>query len=449
MEYAKKLVYLSNQWYNDGLKKANIRDLSGAALSLKKSLQYNRDNIASRNLLGLVYYGRGEVSEALVEWIISKNIKSHGNIANYYIKKVQESKTELETIDQAVKKFNQCLVYCQQNGEDLAAIQLKKVIAAHPTFLKAYQLLALIYMQTEQYAKAKQMIRRAHRLDSTNETTLRYMHELTQLYKDKAAKLKTERPQTVSYNLGNETIIQPVSATLKDNAAILTVLNIVIGLVVGAAVVGFLAVPTMKKKMASKTNKEIIVYSEQIAALESELDLQTKELEKYKAESKATEEEKAIALSTQESYEALIVVIEHYNKEGYSKSKLADELLAINAASLGATAKTKYDAMTKEVYTQQCKELYGNASESFPVLNYTRTIECLEKVVKMNEQYEDGEALYMLMVSYHKKEQTEKATEIYNRILELYKDKDVAKKATEFMKPVEETLQESTTQPTE
>ena len=106
MEYAKKLVYLSNQWYNDGLKKASIRDLSGAITSLKKSLQYNRDNIASRNLLGLVYYGRGEVSEALVEWIISKNIKTHNNIANYYLKKVQESPTELEIVDQAIKKYN-------------------------------------------------------------------------------------------------------------------------------------------------------------------------------------------------------------------------------------------------------------------------------------------------------------------------------------------------------
>ena len=74
MEYAKKLVYLSKQWYNDGLKKANIRDLSGAITSLKKSLQYNRSNVASRNLLGLCYYGRGEVSEALVEWIICKNM---------------------------------------------------------------------------------------------------------------------------------------------------------------------------------------------------------------------------------------------------------------------------------------------------------------------------------------------------------------------------------------
>ncbi len=442
VEYAKKLVYLSNQWYNDGLKKASIRDLSGAITSLKKSLQYNRDNIASRNLLGLCYYGRGEVSEALVEWIISKNIKTHSNIATYYIKKVQESKTELDAIDQAVQKYNQCLVYCQQNGEDLAAIQLKKVIAAHPTFLKAYQLLALLYMQTEQYAKARQLIRKAHRLDSTNETTLRYMHELTQLHREKAAKLKTERDHTVSYNLGNETIIQPVSATLKDNAALLTILNIVIGLVVGATVVWFLAVPTVKKDMAAKTNKEIIVYSEQIAALESELDLQKKELEQYKASSDETEAEKAVAKSTQESYEALIVAIEHYNKEGYSKSKLADELLAIDAAPLGTTAKTQYEEMAKEVFTEQCKELFEKASESFPVLNYTRTIECLEKVVKMNEQYQDGEALYMLMVSYEKKGRSEEATEIYNRILELYPDKDVAKKASEFMKPTEETTQE-------
>lgn len=60
MDYATKVLYQSNAWYNDGLKKAGIRDLTGATASLKKSLQYNRDNIAARNLLGLVYYGRGK-----------------------------------------------------------------------------------------------------------------------------------------------------------------------------------------------------------------------------------------------------------------------------------------------------------------------------------------------------------------------------------------------------
>ena len=86
MEYTKKIVYQSNYWYNDGLRKAKIRDMSGAIMSLRKSLQFNRENIAARNLLGLVYYGIGEVPEALVEWIISKNLKSRDNIADYYIK---------------------------------------------------------------------------------------------------------------------------------------------------------------------------------------------------------------------------------------------------------------------------------------------------------------------------------------------------------------------------
>lgn len=120
MDYTKKIMYQSNSWYNDGLRKAQVRDMSGAIVSLQQSLQYNRENIAARNLLGLVYYGIGEVSEALVEWIISKNLCPRDNIADYYIKNVQNSANELESLNQAIKKFNQCLVYCQQNGEDLA-----------------------------------------------------------------------------------------------------------------------------------------------------------------------------------------------------------------------------------------------------------------------------------------------------------------------------------------
>ncbi len=71
MDYTKKIMYQSN---------------SGTMMDCQ-SLQYNRENIAARNLLGLVYYGIGEVSEALVEWIISKNLCPRDNIADYYIKK--------------------------------------------------------------------------------------------------------------------------------------------------------------------------------------------------------------------------------------------------------------------------------------------------------------------------------------------------------------------------
>ena len=438
MDYTKRFICLSNQWYNDGLKRANIRDLSGAIVSLKKSLQYNRDNIAARNLLGLVYFGRGEVAEALVEWIISKNIKTHGNIANYYIKKVQESPSELEVINQAVKKYNQCLVYCEQGGEDLAAIQLQKVVAAHPTFLKAYQLLALIYIHTEQYAKARQALRRANKLDSTNEITLRYMHMMKKMRSEKTEKLREEKGNTVSYKLGNETIIQPVSSTLKDNATFLTVLNILIGVVVGAACVWFLFMPTLKQDMIQKSNQEIISYSEQIAARESEIDLLNRELETFKAEQEATAQQKQIAMETKASYEALIDAMDTYSKTSYNRANLVDDLLEIRVESLGEEGVATYEAISSVVFEEECSYLYNYSQQSFAVKNYQIVIERMERVMEIDEGYADGEAMLLLMHTYHELEEAEKAEALYQTILAEYPDTEVAQNATQIMTGTEE-----------
>ena len=40
MDSYNKILRLSNTLYNDGLEKANLRDLSGAAESLRKSLRF-------------------------------------------------------------------------------------------------------------------------------------------------------------------------------------------------------------------------------------------------------------------------------------------------------------------------------------------------------------------------------------------------------------------------
>ena len=57
IHYARRI---SNTFYNRGLDKARVRDLSGAAEILKKSLQFNKANTNARNLLGLIYYEMGE-----------------------------------------------------------------------------------------------------------------------------------------------------------------------------------------------------------------------------------------------------------------------------------------------------------------------------------------------------------------------------------------------------
>lgn len=430
MDYTKKIISQSNYWYNDGLGKAQIRDMSGAIVSLRRSLQYHRGNIAARNLLGLVYYGRGEVAEALVEWIISKNLQPRDNIANEYIRKIQNSANELDVINQAVKKYNQCLVYCEQGGEDMAIIQLKKVIASHQSFLKAYQLLALLYLYTEQYAKARQVLRIARKLDTTNEMTLRYMHELTTSHgkKSRSDSGKKEK-NAVEYNLGNETIIQPAQNALKLLAGKFTLLNIGIGILIGAAVVWFLIAPAAEEARNSKVNKQMIESSERINALEAQVSAQTRTLDQYRATNADSEAAAQTAASTADSYENLMAAYEQYRSEEYSEEELADILVNINQASLGSTGQARYEEMTKAVYPTACQIRYDAGMESLNVANYENAINQLSLVVRMDESYNSGAALLNLGLAYMRSGDNESATTYLTKCNEKFPDSEAAAEA--------------------
>lgn len=432
MDYATKLVYQSNYWYNDGLKKANIRDLSGAIISLKRSLQYNRSNIAARNLLGLVYYGRGDVAEALVEWILSKNFQSHDNIASYYLQKTRENSTELSTINQAIKKYNQALGYAKQNGEDLAIIQLKKVVDVHPSFVKAYQLLALLYLHTEHYAEARQAIRAAHKLDKTDDITLRYMHELNQIRKARTVKIKEKdkkEQHTVTYSIGNETIIQPVSSGFKDNAGLHTVVNIIIGVLVGVAVMWFLILPTVTKTRQDKANEQVVAFSDKIAEQEAQITALKTELESYRASSEEAESAQATAKSTQSSYEIVMNIDEHYRAGDMSDAAMLEELLKVTPDSLGTIGRETFDSITDELYPRMCEELYNSAQNNYDVANYSDAISKLEQVMQMDEGYNDGAAMLLLAQSYEKNDKQDEANKLYQKIIESYADTDVADEA--------------------
>lgn len=397
MNYSERFFRQSDYWYNDGLSKAKIHDLSGAAASLKRSLQYNRSNIQARNLLGLVYYGQGEVAEALVEWIISKNLKSYENIANYYIKKVQESSGELERMNQAIHKYNQCLIYARQNGEDLAIIQLKKVIHVHSSFLKAYQLLALLYIRTEQYAQARQILRKAYKMDITNSITLTYMNELSRMRSKKVSRIKEEKKEeTMTYSMGNETIIQPVSSSLKDNAGALTVMNIIIGIIVGAAVVWFLISPTVIQNKTKNTNDTIVSLSEEVAARDTQITVLKQELEGYRSTNDEAENAIQTSQGTQQNYEALLNVKALYDGGQTSNADMLNILLQVNPDSLESYGKAIYDEISGDLFPKMCTRLYASGSEKLNAGDYEGAVADLEKVVQMDAEYESGNAAVLL-----------------------------------------------------
>lgn len=428
MEYTQKLVYQSNYWYNDGLEKAKIRDLSGAIASLKKGLQFNSENIAARNLLGLVYYGRGEVGEALVEWILSKNIKPQDNIASYYIQKIQQNPADLDTINQAIRKYNQSLLYCGQGGEDLAIIQLKQVVSTVPSFLRAYQLLALLYLHTEQYSLARQVLKEANKLDTTNELTLRYMHELTQSRRRRRESTEKtgKRPQTVTYSIGNETIIQPASMVMKENTGRMTIVNILIGLAVGIAFMWFLIMPAVNKSVSAKTNKQVVDFSDKIAEEEAQIAALKTELESFRATSEETENAQQTAASTKDSYEIVIEMYSHFLNDDISDSAMVEQILKVNPDALGALGRERYDEMRGTLFPRYGETLYYTARENYSVANYTDAIANLTMLMQIDEGYDEGNAMFLLSKSYEASGDADNAGKWKERVEKDYPNVDTS-----------------------
>ena len=207
----RKVVSLSNTYYNKGLSQAKVRDLSGAVSSLKLSLQYNKLNTNARNLLGLIYLEEGEIVAALSEWVISRHYQAENNDAEDYIRQIQSNPNRLETYNQTIRKYNSALKEAKNDNEDLAIIQLKKAVSLNPKFVRAYQLLALLYMKRKDYVKAAKVLKRARKIDFNNTTTLRYMQEIGDTFSE--PKGKENSPKAFAKQAEKETQANTANVT--------------------------------------------------------------------------------------------------------------------------------------------------------------------------------------------------------------------------------------------
>lgn len=291
----------------------------------------------------------------------------------------------------------------------------------HPTFLKAYQLLALLYLHTEQYAKARQILKEARKLDTTSEITLRYMHELTMIRNQQKPKTKS-REESVEYQVGNETIIQPTRRRYRPLSGKLAVGNIIAGIVIGAAIVWFLIVPSVDEAKVAKQNQQVVEYSNRINALEAQVSAQTKTLDEYRAQNSDKEAEVKSAAGTAESYENLMTVSSQYDSGTYSNATLADTLLKVNREALGQNGQLLYDQIASEIFPGACETKFANGMAALNVANYETAIDALGKVIKMEEQYDNGNALLNLGIAYMRSQDLENAKTYFNRVAELFRE---------------------------
>lgn len=435
----KKIMFASNRFYNEGLDKASVRDLSGAITSLRESLKLNKNNIEARNLLGLVYYERGEVVAALSEWVISKNIKEDKNIADDYINMIQNNPGRLETFNQTVKKYNQALLYCQQDSLDLAVIQLKKVLSMNPRFLQARQLLSLLYINNQDWDKAKKELDKCIKIDANNTMTLRYIKEVESMMPSEEERVKKKK-EAIVYQSGNDTVIQPVGK--KEIVGFQTLLNIIIGVVIGVGVAWYLVVPARVQHAQSQVNEQLKSVSEQLDAKTVQVDELTQQINDLTKEkdslSSSLNEAQGVNVAVEANTDLIEAALMYMNKTA-DEQTIAEELELIDQDYLDNDAtesfKTLYQTILEAVGPVVAKGCYNTGYEAFRTEEYDTAIENLEKAFKYDAT--NGEALYNLAQSYNRSGDTDKAVETYKKVIELFPNTEKARKSENYIKELE------------
>ena len=435
----KKIMFASNRFYNEGLDKASVRDLSGAITSLRESLKLNKNNIEARNLLGLVYYERGEVVAALSEWVISKNIKEDKNIADDYINMIQNNPGRLETFNQTVKKYNQALLYCQQDSLDLAVIQLKKVLSMNPRFLQARQLLSLLYINNQDWDKAKKELDKCIKIDANNTMTLRYIKEVESMMPSEEERVKKKK-EAIVYQSGNDTVIQPVGK--KEIVGFQTLLNIIIGVVIGVGVAWYLVVPARVQHAQSQVNEQLKSVSEQLDAKTVQVDELTQQINDLTKEkdslSSSLIEAQGVKVPVEANTDLIEAALMYMNKTA-DEQTIAEELELIDQDYLDNDAtesfKTLYQTILEAVGPVVAKGYYNTGYEAFRTEEYDTAIENLEKAFKYDAT--NGEALYNLAQSYNRSGDTDKAVETYKKVIELFPNTEKARKSENYIKELE------------
>lgn len=326
VDVVKKAYNTSDYYYNMAYDKAVARDLSGAVESLYMSLRYNKRNIMSRNLLGLIYYEMGEIVMAISHWVMSVNYQDKGNLAAKYLKEVKRDGAKLEESDDIAKKFNTALAYAENHDYDLALIQLRQVLADNYHFVKGYLLYALICMKQDNYEKARQVIKRVLIIDRANPIAIHYLREMG----DSNENIIKFRQENIGRNHeSDEEYLEEIASSLLQEEDILksakkkaykksrrseanvkgsikevhfirySGMYVLIGIVFGVLLFNFLIAPSRDKDTESKNKELVKSYSEELAnkntqieSLNAEIETLNGKIERLKQEAQAIEDMK-------------------------------------------------------------------------------------------------------------------------------------------------------------
>ena len=435
--YEREFRQISNRFYNIALDKATSRDLFGATILLKKALTFNSKNINARNLLGLIFYEEGAITEAIVQWLISRDLfKNDINPANEYLTRVQNDR-DTENFFKSVKIYNSAIddinpkeKYLEIERSDNAMIKLYKAVEYNDHNVKAMMLLSVLLLKIGDHIKAGAYLLKCQKIDNGNMFVNEHMDYV--IKNTKKSEVKEKRIQNVYSikKLENDDAILPRKyIKLSENQKIIFVL---IGILIGALSYSLIMSPNIHNSSGMANQNEVVRYAE----LVNDQNKTIRDLTIENRELKTNYEDASVKLKAYEDqnkmftaqYETLNKIISDFDN-GYisraAKSYMELDKDAITEEQLVVLlnqAKSRIEGMG-------AKKLFTLGTDSWNGGNKDAAISYYKLSLSINP--DDAEVMFYLARLYQNLERNKEANELFDKIIAQHPDSRFAKRSRE------------------
>ena len=429
----------ANSCYNEGLHRARERELSAAVPYLKRALQLNKKHTDARNLLGLIYYELGEVGDALKQWVLSMSLSPDENRAVLYLDEIQRKKGRLRTYTHMINRYNAALELARHGSRDTALHQLSGVVAEHPNYVRAGLLLSLLLMEKEEWERAEQYLKQVLRTDVGNPDALRYLKTVEEHTRGRGSEKAREerRREKNSYShrqmTDDEVIIPP---TYRESTGWQTIMNIGIGLLIGAAAILFLYLPKRTAELNEAHNRELIAVSETLsrenaenARMEKEKEALSRERDDLLNQLNTFEESNTYQIS---QYQKLLGILDDFRNDRMAHA--ADLFATLDVTQLsdidddsGVSVTGIYQSVAERMSTEGHLSLYRQGEARYEAGDYEGAIQAYDKALLISPDYEP--ALFKKAMSFKQLGDIPSANNLFGEVILRFPDTELAASA--------------------
>ncbi len=373
---------------------------------------------------------------------LKQEIRSFGPID---IEKFAPNSEKTEKVINSVELYNKAIEYLKTGNEDIAMIELKKVVSINPNFYEAVNLLGLCYAYTNQLDKAEELfgsiverennaIKAADYLNfisitenASEKKISRSKNKATNYTSNKQVKEPVQKRSSISNDILAENIVlEKIGSQFKKphTAVILSVFSVICLI---AAIVLFFATARetrdvdVAEQTATEQQQQVMAENNSFA----ELDKLKEQLETANTKLKQYE------LSTQISQISAL-----YNQKNYIEA--ADKLMSLKGEELSEDLKEKYNSIKDKVLLGAANQLVTDGNSLYKNKKYSEAVNKLEKLFTLGDNWDFADkALYILGKSYVEVNELQKATVVYEKLIKGYPKSAYLKYAKDRLKAIQ------------